>query len=458
MSSQKSSKCGQPKWAITRAASALVAKPKDGQGAQKSQARSTKPQDTAKDVLKPSPASSAAKPRVSVVQPHARYHLPRQSGSAERIAAERDKRLGALVVVGVIGIALLMFGSKYAGLSEMLGLPAAPERIEIKRSTPAKPQPSEPRPDPPLRKSEKPGSEPESQVTSALEQAARRMREEAEKRKAKEGSRPDPVPLPVPKPALAETDRPNLADTDCQMSKPVAAIVPACSAIIAQHNDYADAYFIRAWALRERNQPERALTDFSRAISLRPTQQPAYYSQRALTYVRMRDFDRGLADYNKAIELNPRSPNFHNDRGAAYLDLKDYAGALADFNRAIELDPRYAVPYNNRARTYVLNGGDHAKAIRDLDRAIELSPKYALAFENRGLSHLELKDLTKALADFDSAIELNPRSARALNARGVAYERQGNRDRAIADYRRALEADRNFTTARENLTRLGVKI
>ncbi len=454
MSSEKPSKWGQPKWGIAQAASALVAKPQPGQTAQKAQAKSEGAPKTAT-------TPPVAKPRISVVQPHARYHLPRSFGGAERVAAERDKRLGRLIVTGVLGITLLVFGSKYAGLWETSGPTAVRDGVEAKRSTPEKPPaiilPPGPRPEPPLRKSEKPGSEPEVQVKLALEQAARRMREEAEKRKAREESRPVPPPV-APAPVSPTADRPNLADTDCQMSKPVSVIVPACSAIIAKHNDHADAHFIRAWALRERNQPERALTDFNRAIALQPTQQPAYYSQRALTYVRMRDFDRGLADYNKAIELNPRSPTFHNDRGAAYLDLKDYSRALADFERAIELDPRYAVPYNNRARTYVLSASDHAKAVADLDRAIELSPKYALAFENRGLSHLELKDLTKALADFETALELNPRSARALNARGVAYERQGNRDRAIADYRRALEADQNFTAARDNLTRLGVKI
>lgn len=454
MSSQKSSKWGQPKWGIAQAASALVAKPKADQGARRPQA---KPEAAPKTATTP----PAAKLRVSVVQPHARHHLPSSSGGAERAAADRDRRLGGLVVVGVIGIALLMFGSKYAGLWETPGVPTVRDRIEAKRSapekTPATPQPPESRPKPPLRKSEKPGSEPESQVKLALEQAARRIREEAAKRKAGEEGRSVPPPA-APVPVSPSSDRPNLADTDCQMSKPVSAIVPACSAIIARHNDYADAYFIRAWALRERHQPERALTDFNRAISLQPTQQPAYYSQRALTYVRMRDFDRALADYDKAIELNPRSATIHNDRGAAYLDLKDYSRALADFNRAIDIDPRSAVSYNNRARAYVLSASDHMTAIIDLDRAIELNPKYALAFENRGLSHLELKDIAKALADFETALEINPRSARALNARGVAYERQGNRDRAIADYRRALEADRNFTTARENLTRLGVKI
>ena len=453
MSSQKSSKWGPSRWDVVKAAGALVAKPQQAGATRKVPAK-------AEAAARPAKAPAVSKPRVSVVQPHARYHTPGSFGGAERGAADRDARMGRRVVAFVLGLAILIFGSNYIGLWESPGQTAARQQAARKVTRPQKkpvekapaiPKPPETQP----RKAEKGDAEREAQLKLALEQASKRIRDEAERTRAKEAARSAPAPA-APPPAAA-SQRPNLAETDCQMSKPVSAIVPACSQIIARHNDFADAYFVRAWALRERNQPERALTDFTRAIELEPKRQPAYYSQRALTYVRLRDFDRALLDYNKAIELNPQSPTFHNDRGVAYLDLKDYARALADFGRAIELDQRYPVPYNNRARAHVLSKGDHGRAIVDLDRAIEINPTYALAFENRGLSHLELKDLAKALADFDKAIEINPRSARAINARGVTHERQGSRDRALADYRRALDADASFSAARENLTRLGEK-
>ena len=36
------------------------------------------------------------------------------------------------------------------------------------------------------------------------------------------------------------------------------------------------------------------------------------------------------------------------DRGNAKSDLKDYQGAIADYNKAIEIDPQYAGAYANR--------------------------------------------------------------------------------------------------------------
>ena len=366
-----------------------------------------------------------------------------------RIFTERDTRLSRHLLVGVLGGTILLFGSNFAGLWDTPGqrearLEAARKSGQTKPSDDAQRIAMEQQ-EADRQRTERLVREREAQRKAADDEAARRARDEAARKKAVDEGKTPPAPA-----------RPNLAETDCQTTKPIESIVAACSEIISRFKDFADAYYVRGWALRERNQPERALTDFNRAIELAPNR-GATYSQRGLTYVRLKEFDRAIVDYNKAIELDPRSASFINDRGVAYMDLKDYKRAIADFDSAIALDPRYALPYNNRARAHVLGSSDHTRAIADLNRAIEINPSYALAFENRGFSYLDTKDLGKAIADFSKALDLNPRSARALNGRGVAYERQGSRDLAVSDYRRALEVDQSYSVARQNLTRLGEK-
>ncbi len=355
-----------------------------------------------------------------------------------RVAKERDTRLGRTLIFAVAGAAVLLFGSNFLGAWETPGQREA--RIERERKQGG-----------PIKKAEDRQLEILKEQAADRERTERLAREREAQRQAAEKATRDKIG------DSSTAKRPNLADTDCQTSKPVQVIVAACSEIISRFNDYADAYSIRGWALRERNQPERALSDFNRALEIAPNT-PNYLAQRGLTYLRLKEVDKAIADYNKAVELNPRSASIVNDRGVAYLDLKDYARAITDFNRAIELDPRYPLPFNNRARAYALGSSDHTRAIADLDKAISLNPQYGLAFENRGFSYLDLKDLDKAIADFSKAIDLNPKSARGLNGRGVAYERKGNRALAIADYRRAYDADRTFSAARENLTRLGEKL
>ncbi len=57
-----------------------------------------------------------------------------------------------------------------------------------------------------------------------------------------------------------------------------------------------------------------------------------------------KDYDKALADYNKAIELDPKFATAYYNRGFVDADKKDYDKALADYNKAIELDPKYALP------------------------------------------------------------------------------------------------------------------
>ncbi len=44
-------------------------------------------------------------------------------------------------------------------------------------------------------------------------------------------------------------------------------------------------------------------------------------------------------DYNKAIQLNPNLANAYINRGNTYKDLNNIELALADYDRAIALDP-----------------------------------------------------------------------------------------------------------------------
>ncbi len=66
----------------------------------------------------------------------------------------------------------------------------------------------------------------------------------------------------------------------------------------------------------------------------------------------------------------------YNNRGLAKARLKDYQVAIADFTRAIEIDPQYANAYSNRGMAKELVG-DRKGACADLKEASSLGHKGA---------------------------------------------------------------------------------
>ena len=50
--------------------------------------------------------------------------------------------------------------------------------------------------------------------------------------------------------------------------------------------------------------------------------------------------DSAISNYSKAIKINPKFVKAYNNRGIAYTWKKQFDLAIADFNKAIELDPQ----------------------------------------------------------------------------------------------------------------------
>src|SRR5213596_1568423 len=118
-----------------------------------------------------------------------------------------------------------------------------------------------------------------------------------------------------------------------------------------------------------------AMADFDPAIELNPKDDAPYYN-RAQAKRLKKDTDGAIADYTRAIELGSQNPAAYNNRGNARAENNDWDGAIADYTRAIELKPDYARAYYNRAVAKKANG-DAAGAAADFKRAKELDPKLA---------------------------------------------------------------------------------
>ncbi len=92
------------------------------------------------------------------------------------------------------------------------------------------------------------------------------------------------------------------------------------------------------------------------------------FSALAKAFANYQQGDAALADYNRALELDPRLTVALNNRAGIRHDRGDLRGALNDYNRAIEIDPRLALLYGNRGVT--------RKALGDLKGAARGEPMF----------------------------------------------------------------------------------
>lgn len=138
-----------------------------------------------------------------------------------------------------------------------------------------------------------------------------------------------------------------------------------------------------------------------------------------------------IREATKAIELDPE-PGAYINRGHAYLIRGRSALALADFNRAIELEPEFGPSYFNRGSALVQLGRLN-EALADFDRAVELAPAFGAAYQQRGVVNYMLARYDDALNDFDRTIELEPRAGDAYYNRAQTFYALKNYDRALRD-------------------------
>jgi tetratricopeptide (TPR) repeat protein len=129
------------------------------------------------------------------------------------------------------------------------------------------------------------------------------------------------------------------------------------------------------------------------------------YVSRGIEY-EARDYDRAIADFTKAIELDPQDPMAYDRRGGAYYRKGDYEQAIVDYNKVRELNPHYANVFFNLGISYKALGGSLDLAIGYLTAATNVNPKDGDAYWMRGESYQVRREFYWAVADFNKALEL----------------------------------------------------
>jgi tetratricopeptide (TPR) repeat protein len=158
-----------------------------------------------------------------------------------------------------------------------------------------------------------------------------------------------------------------------------------------------------------------AISGCTTLIGDNPNDEAAYFN-RGIEYANKDDHDRAIADFSKAISIKPDYAKAYNSRGFSfYAGKEDYSHAISDYTKAFDLDPKLASALVNRGNTYrAIHAYD--MALKDLNAAISMNPKSNLAFYFRAEVNEGLERKDDAIADYRQALVIDPDDADSKDA------------------------------------------
>jgi tetratricopeptide (TPR) repeat protein len=180
-----------------------------------------------------------------------------------------------------------------------------------------------------------------------------------------------------------------------------------------------------------------AASDYEAALKIDPRNADAMINLAAIQSMQGKA-DAAVKLLDQAIAIDNSNPLAFYNRGYAWFALKGYDKAIADYGKAIELEPRLGLAYNNRALSRAVAGSDLVAALNDSDQALKLLPLNLEVRDTRGFIFLKLGDPQLALKEYDAALTFDPNRALSLYGRGLARIRTGDTAGGKGDQAAAL--------------------
>ena len=165
-----------------------------------------------------------------------------------------------------------------------------------------------------------------------------------------------------------------------------------------------EAYFLRAGAFRDDHRLDRAIEDYTTAVSIDGTYAMAFFD-RGEVFLETGRYDSALEDFNRVITLKPDFPDGHVGRGNTYLIKGQIKRALEEYNLALACDPGSYKAYSGRGYAYK-SVGKFDKAIEYYSKALSLKPDLMNVYVGRGDLYLKTGAEDLALKDYQKACGL----------------------------------------------------
>ncbi len=218
---------------------------------------------------------------------------------------------------------------------------------------------------------------------------------------------------------------------DCEQEDSHVTALRACTALLDAGNidEVTRArYLIRrgyAW-LADEDGADGAKEDFTRALHTDPANVKALKG-RAKASTRLGQHDLAIADWSSILATKPDAKETEAAlmaRGAAHLSAGAQDAALADYARALELNPKSEAAHIARASVFAARG-DRASVLKEYDLARAINGGSYDLYIARAQIAESWGETQSAIDFYQAALSIDPRRAwtarKSLKRLGVDY-------------------------------------
>jgi len=185
----------------------------------------------------------------------------------------------------------------------------------------------------------------------------------------------------------------------------------------------------------------RARLAAMRALEIEPDLAAAHATLGHITVQYELDFQAGMAEYDRAIQLDPSYARTYHWRGISYGMHGATALALADFEHARQLEPLWIAP-RAAAGNILFYAHRYQEAIKVLDETLEFDDRADNARTYRARAYLHSGKPELALAEFLKLRERNAYAPGLFGNVAQALAMLGRIPEAREELRRALELEK----------------
>lgn len=139
---------------------------------------------------------------------------------------------------------------------------------------------------------------------------------------------------------------------------------------------------LNALEAHSNNQFKQAIKLYSLLLKMKlePKIRSLVYNHRGMALFTLSEYQKGVEDFNKAVEYNEDNSRAWNNRGLALRILGKFDQSLNNYDRTIEMNPRQYEGYWGRAQTY-FEMKLYSQALKDCEKVIELNADFSPAQE-----------------------------------------------------------------------------